>query len=158
MGKAISVGVSIEDRIDLVSRFAHGHRTSQGHRMHGTPMSAQQFHEMLFVSSQSSSRTKRNSTPCGACLIRAQAITGTGGEGVWPPADGLRCNGSLTLRRAISSTCWLMSRMPSQCWRYQKYAPENTELEKIEHEAREVRIGLWADPQPVPPPGVAGGV
>jgi len=36
-------------------------------------------------------------------------------------------------------------------WRYRKYAPGDTVLEGLEKEAREARIGLWADPQPVPP-------
>jgi Staphylococcal nuclease homologue len=33
------------------------------------------------------------------------------------------------------------------CWWYRKYAPENTVLEGLETEAREAKIGLWADPQ-----------
>jgi Staphylococcal nuclease homologue len=37
------------------------------------------------------------------------------------------------------------------CWWYRKYAPGDTELEKLETEAREARKGLWGDPQPVPP-------
>lgn len=37
------------------------------------------------------------------------------------------------------------------CWWYRKYAPRDTVLEGLEHEAREGRKGLWADPQPVPP-------
>jgi len=37
------------------------------------------------------------------------------------------------------------------CWRYRKYAPLDAELEKLEKDAREVKKGLWADPQPVPP-------
>jgi micrococcal nuclease len=37
------------------------------------------------------------------------------------------------------------------CWWYVKYAPGDAVLEGLEHEAREARIGLWADPQPVPP-------
>jgi endonuclease YncB( thermonuclease family) len=37
------------------------------------------------------------------------------------------------------------------CWWYRKYAPGNTDLERLEREAREARRGLWADPQPVPP-------
>ena len=36
-------------------------------------------------------------------------------------------------------------------WWYRKYAPGNSELEKLEKEARGRRKGLWADPQPVPP-------
>ena len=37
------------------------------------------------------------------------------------------------------------------CWWYRKYAPVNTTLERLEAEARESRMGLWADPHPVPP-------
>lgn len=37
------------------------------------------------------------------------------------------------------------------CWWYQKYAPEDTELESLEKDAREAKKGLWADPHPVPP-------
>jgi micrococcal nuclease len=37
------------------------------------------------------------------------------------------------------------------CWWYRKYAPDDTVLEGLEHEAREEKKGLWADPQPVPP-------
>ena len=37
------------------------------------------------------------------------------------------------------------------CWWYRKYAPVNTTLERLEAEARESRMALWADPHPVPP-------
>jgi micrococcal nuclease len=37
------------------------------------------------------------------------------------------------------------------CWWYRKYAPGDTLLEGLAHDAREARKGLWADPQPVPP-------
>ena len=37
------------------------------------------------------------------------------------------------------------------CWWYRKYAPGDTELERLEKDAREAKKGLWADPQPVPP-------
>jgi endonuclease YncB( thermonuclease family) len=37
------------------------------------------------------------------------------------------------------------------CWWYRKYAPGDTVLEGLENEAREGRIGLWADTQPVLP-------
>jgi endonuclease YncB( thermonuclease family) len=37
------------------------------------------------------------------------------------------------------------------CWWYQKYAPGDTVLEGLEHEARETKEGLWVDSQPVPP-------
>ena len=37
------------------------------------------------------------------------------------------------------------------CWWYRKYAPGDTVLDGLEKEAREGRIGLWADPHPMPP-------
>ena len=37
------------------------------------------------------------------------------------------------------------------CWWYRKYAPGDTELEKLEKEAREAKKGLWVDPAPIPP-------
>lgn len=37
------------------------------------------------------------------------------------------------------------------CWWYRKYAPGNSELEKLEKEARDAKKGLWADPSPIPP-------
>lgn len=37
------------------------------------------------------------------------------------------------------------------CWWYRKYAPKDTELERLEREAREAKKGLWANPAPVPP-------
>ena len=37
------------------------------------------------------------------------------------------------------------------CWWHRKCAPGDTVLEELENEAREARIGLWADPAPVPP-------
>ena len=37
------------------------------------------------------------------------------------------------------------------CWWYRKYAPRITTLEKLEAEAQEAKLGLWADPHPVPP-------
>jgi micrococcal nuclease len=36
-------------------------------------------------------------------------------------------------------------------WWYRKYAPLDTELERLEKDARETKKGLWADPQPVLP-------
>jgi micrococcal nuclease len=41
--------------------------------------------------------------------------------------------------------------MQGWCWWYRKYAPGDTVLEGLENEAREARIGLWADPHQVPP-------
>jgi len=35
------------------------------------------------------------------------------------------------------------------CWWYRKYAPGDTALEGLEMDARQARIGLWANPQPV---------
>ena len=37
------------------------------------------------------------------------------------------------------------------CWWYRKYAPGDTVLEGLENEPREVKKGLWIDPQPEPP-------
>ena len=37
------------------------------------------------------------------------------------------------------------------CWWYRKYAPGDTELERLEVEARDAKKGLWADPAPIPP-------
>lgn len=37
------------------------------------------------------------------------------------------------------------------CRWYQKYAPDDTTLEKLETEAREASRGLWIDPESVPP-------
>jgi micrococcal nuclease len=37
------------------------------------------------------------------------------------------------------------------CWWYKNYAPKDTELKRLEKEAREGKHGLWADPAPVPP-------
>jgi endonuclease YncB( thermonuclease family) len=37
------------------------------------------------------------------------------------------------------------------CWWYRKYAPGDMVLEGLESEARAGQIGVWADPQPVPP-------
>lgn len=37
------------------------------------------------------------------------------------------------------------------CWWYRKYAPNDTELENLETEAREAKRGLWNDPAPIPP-------
>ena len=36
------------------------------------------------------------------------------------------------------------------CWWYRKYAPGNTTLERLDAEARESRIGLWVEPNPIP--------
>jgi micrococcal nuclease len=37
------------------------------------------------------------------------------------------------------------------CWWYRKFAPGDTELERLEQDAREAKKGLWADPNPIPP-------
>jgi hypothetical protein len=37
------------------------------------------------------------------------------------------------------------------CWWYRKYAPFNSELEKLESEARAAKKGLWVDLAPIPP-------
>ena len=36
------------------------------------------------------------------------------------------------------------------CWWYRKYAPLDTELERLEAEARDAKKGLWVDPAPMP--------
>jgi micrococcal nuclease len=36
-------------------------------------------------------------------------------------------------------------------WWYRQYAPKDTELQKLEAVARAAKLGLWADPNPVPP-------
>jgi endonuclease YncB( thermonuclease family) len=36
-------------------------------------------------------------------------------------------------------------------WWYQKYAPNDKRLAKLETEARKAKRGLWSDPNPVPP-------
>jgi len=54
-----------------------------------------------------------------------------------PPDGGVNLNQELVKRG------W--------CRWYRKYAPGDTVLEGLEHEAREAKQCLWADPQPVPP-------
>jgi micrococcal nuclease len=36
-------------------------------------------------------------------------------------------------------------------WWYRKYAPLDTELERLEQQARDAKRELWADPAPIPP-------
>jgi micrococcal nuclease len=36
-------------------------------------------------------------------------------------------------------------------WWFRRYARHDAELERLEGEARAARLGLWADPHPVPP-------
>jgi hypothetical protein len=36
-------------------------------------------------------------------------------------------------------------------WRYRRYAPRDTELARLEAAAKTARIGLWSQPNPVPP-------
>jgi micrococcal nuclease len=36
-------------------------------------------------------------------------------------------------------------------WWYRKYAPNDRILERLETKARNARLGLWADPNPIPP-------
>lgn len=36
-------------------------------------------------------------------------------------------------------------------WWYQRYAPDDKKLERLEQTARQKKRGLWADPDPVPP-------
>ena len=37
------------------------------------------------------------------------------------------------------------------CWGYRKYVQGNVAIESFERGSREVKRGLWTDPQPVPP-------
>ena len=37
------------------------------------------------------------------------------------------------------------------CWWYRKYAQGDSELERLEQDARDGKKGLWADPVPIPP-------
>jgi micrococcal nuclease len=37
------------------------------------------------------------------------------------------------------------------CWWYRKYAPRNTELARLEQQARETKLGLWMGPTHIPP-------
>jgi len=37
------------------------------------------------------------------------------------------------------------------CWWYRKYAPDNATLQTLEAEARAAKVGLWRDPDPIPP-------
>jgi micrococcal nuclease len=36
-------------------------------------------------------------------------------------------------------------------WWYRKYAPHDRDLEQLEAEARQAKLGLWRDPHPIPP-------
>jgi endonuclease YncB( thermonuclease family) len=36
-------------------------------------------------------------------------------------------------------------------WWYRKYAPNRVDLAALEQEAQQAKLGLWADPDPVPP-------
>jgi endonuclease YncB( thermonuclease family) len=42
----------------------------------------------------------------------------------------------------LAKNCW---------WWYRKCAPGDSVLAGLEHEAREAKKGLWADPHPMPP-------
>ena len=37
------------------------------------------------------------------------------------------------------------------CWWYRKYAPSDTELKRLESEARKQRRGVWITASPIPP-------
>ncbi|AFM27728.1 thermonuclease family protein [Desulfomonile tiedjei] len=36
-------------------------------------------------------------------------------------------------------------------WWFQKYAPDDSQIRELEKQARNARVGLWGDPNPVPP-------
>jgi hypothetical protein len=36
-------------------------------------------------------------------------------------------------------------------WHFVRYAPHDRELARLEAEARKARVGLWSDPNPIPP-------
>ena len=36
-------------------------------------------------------------------------------------------------------------------WWYRKYAPRDSTLERLEHEAKEAKLGRWFQPNPIPP-------
>ena len=38
-----------------------------------------------------------------------------------------------------------------RCWWYQKYAPDDETLAELENEARAKKLGLWAEPNQIPP-------
>jgi micrococcal nuclease len=57
-------------------------------------------------------------------------------------ADALLMNGTNVSHELVKAG-W--------CWWYQTYALKDTVLERLEKNAQEGRLGLWADPQPVPP-------
>ncbi len=40
-------------------------------------------------------------------------------------------------------------------WWYRKYSPKDKTLESLESAARKARVGLWSDPKPIPPWGMA---
>jgi len=71
----------------------------------------------------------------GSTNQRDKTDTRTIGEVILP--DGMNLNQELVKQG------W--------CWWYREYAPGDTELKKLEREAREERKGLWAAAQPVPP-------
>ena len=57
------------------------------------------------------------------------------------------------LENAVPDSMKLNQELVKQGWYlwYRKYAPGDTVLEGLEHEAREARKGLWVDPAPIPP-------
>jgi hypothetical protein len=36
-------------------------------------------------------------------------------------------------------------------WHFVRYAPHDRELARLEAEARKARVGLWSEPNPIPP-------
>jgi len=56
-------------------------------------------------------------------------------------ADVLMPDGT-NVNHELAKNCW---------WWYRKCAPGDSVLAGLEHEAREAKKGLWADPHPMPP-------
>ena len=78
----------------------------------GTPMSAQQFMEMLFGKLPSFSRTKPSCALSGAIQIRARSCWRDSPRKDSAATNWRRCRRSSMPRKAIYSTCWPTSPMP----------------------------------------------
>ena len=75
---------------------------------------------------------------------RREVTVKTHGMGTYKPTIGeVILSDGMNLNQELVKQGW--------CWWYRKYAPGVTVQEHLEREAGTARIGLWADPQPVPP-------